>query len=38
MHQGDYHVVEDNHQETALRKTLKIQYDKLKKHWTEVES
>lgn len=33
MHQGDYHVVEDNHQETELVSTLKIKFDRNKKTW-----
>ncbi|QTH44020.1 hypothetical protein J4772_06340 [Cohnella sp. LGH] len=36
MHQGDYHVVEDNHQITDVRQTLTISYDKSKNCWHEV--
>jgi hypothetical protein len=36
MHQGDYHVVEDYQQESVLRQTLKIKYDKSNKFWCEI--
>ncbi|UOK62226.1 hypothetical protein MT997_28570 [Paenibacillus sp. OVF10] len=34
-HQGDYHVVEDNHQNTTVSKTIKINFDVSKKIWRE---
>jgi len=37
MHQGDYHIVEDNNQVTKLQRTIKITYDKSKKEWYEIE-
>ncbi|WP_218231159.1 exodeoxyribonuclease X C-terminal domain-containing protein [Paenibacillus chitinolyticus] len=37
MHQGDYHVVDDNHQETVLLQKLRISYDKSRFCWYEMK-
>lgn len=36
IHQGDYHVVEDNHQETIVTRRTKILFDKSRLTWIEV--
>lgn len=37
-HQGDNYVVEDNHQETILRQSVRIIYDRLNKCWSEIKN